>query len=166
MPQQQFRISLLFLGIIIISALFLGTIVFHFLEGWSFVDSFYFVSITATTVGYGDLTPTHPLSKMITVIYALSIVPFVLYVSSLIAEHQTHHVYHKLRGMEQKQHLQEAEIEKAEQRLAEQKHQMKEQEEEIERQEKKLKEQTKINEAQSKELGVVEDIMEDVLAKA
>ena len=38
-------------------------------EGWSFVDSLYFVMVTVTAVGYGDMTPTDNLSKIFTVVY-------------------------------------------------------------------------------------------------
>jgi len=40
-------------------------------EGWSWIDSFYFTVITLTTVGYGDLAPERALSKMFTVIIIL-----------------------------------------------------------------------------------------------
>jgi voltage-gated potassium channel len=35
------------------------------------LDAFYFSVITLTTVGYGDLSPTTPISKIFTVIYIL-----------------------------------------------------------------------------------------------
>lgn len=50
----------------------IGTGLYHWLEGWSWVDSFYFVIITLTTIGYGDLTPTTSLTKLITVFYGLN----------------------------------------------------------------------------------------------
>lgn len=40
------------------AAIALGTIGFHFLEGWSLPDSLYVTIQTVTTVGYGDVTPT------------------------------------------------------------------------------------------------------------
>ena len=46
--------------------------VFHWLEGWSWLDSIYFVVITFTTIGYGDFTPTTPLTKLITIFVALN----------------------------------------------------------------------------------------------
>ena len=47
----------------------LGTVVYRILEDWSWVDSFYFSSVTLTTVGYGDLSPTTTVSKLFTVFY-------------------------------------------------------------------------------------------------
>jgi len=46
--------------------------VFHWLEGWDWLDSIYFVIITFTTIGYGDLTPTTPLTKLITIFVAVN----------------------------------------------------------------------------------------------
>jgi voltage-gated potassium channel len=39
----------------------LGTVGFHFIEGWSWFDSFYMVLITVTTIGY---TEVHPLTHV------------------------------------------------------------------------------------------------------
>lgn len=50
----------------------LGTFVFHWLENWSLVDSFYFSVVSLTTVGYGDFTPTSSLTRIITVFYILN----------------------------------------------------------------------------------------------
>jgi len=47
----------------------LGTVVYRVLEDWSWVDSFYFSSVTLTTVGFGDLSPTTTVSKLFTVFY-------------------------------------------------------------------------------------------------
>jgi hypothetical protein len=45
----------------------IGAILFRWLEGWSWIDSFYFVIITLTMIGYGDFTPSSPLTKLITI---------------------------------------------------------------------------------------------------
>lgn len=174
------------LVITIIALLLFGTIVFHALEGWSFLDSFYFVSMTATTVGYGDFTPTHSLSKIITVFYSLTIVPFILYAFTVIAKFEVDRVSHQMHGIKVKQKEQETELERAERRLAENKRVLKEQQELIKKQEKELKKQEKVTRVQeeeivghqkkikkaekeikeqSEELEVVEDIVEDQIAK-
>lgn len=49
----------------------LGTVVYHFVEGWRWIDSFYFCVITLTTVGYGDMTPQTDAGKLFTVFYIL-----------------------------------------------------------------------------------------------
>jgi hypothetical protein len=49
-----------------------GTIAYHLLEEWSWVDSLYFSVVAVTTVGFGDLTPSTDVSKLFTVAYVLS----------------------------------------------------------------------------------------------
>jgi hypothetical protein len=58
--------------ILVSAALFIlatGTVVYHYLEDWSWVDSFYFSAVAVTTVGFGDLTPTTDGAKLFTVAY-------------------------------------------------------------------------------------------------
>ena len=52
--------------------------VFHRLEGWSWLDSFYFVVITFTTIGYGDIVPTLPITKIVTIFVGLNGVAILL----------------------------------------------------------------------------------------
>lgn len=47
----------------------IGAMLFHWLEGWSWIDSVCFVVITLTTIGYGGFTPTKPVTKIITIFY-------------------------------------------------------------------------------------------------
>jgi hypothetical protein len=57
------------LGVAAVLLLASGTVAFHAMEGWSWVDSFYFSAIAGTTVGFGDLTPTTDVSKLFSVLY-------------------------------------------------------------------------------------------------
>ena len=50
----------------------LATVVYRVVEDWSWVDSFYFSVVAATTVGFGDLSPTTDASKLFTVFYILA----------------------------------------------------------------------------------------------
>ncbi len=65
----------------VIALMVSGTILFHFLEGWSYIDSFYFLSVTITTIGYGDLCPTTDLTKILTVIYSFAGIGIILLVA-------------------------------------------------------------------------------------
>jgi len=55
-----------------------GALLYRWLEGWSWLDSIYFVMITLTTIGYGDLHPTTSLTKLITIFYSLNGVAILL----------------------------------------------------------------------------------------
>lgn len=51
------------------SLLLVGTLVFNRIEGWSYLDSFYFSAISLATVGYGDFAPHTAAGKLLTVFY-------------------------------------------------------------------------------------------------
>lgn len=150
--RKKLKESIILLIVTIIALLLFGTIVFHYLEGWSFINSFYFVSMTATTVGYGDFTPTHSLSKIITVCYSLTIVPFILYAFTVIAKFEVDRFGSQMHGIKRKQKEQETELEKAERKLSENKRLLKEQQKLINKQEKELKKQGKVSREQKEEL--------------
>ncbi len=42
----------------------LGTVFFHIVEGWGWLDSYFFTVITISTVGYGKLVPVTPLGMI------------------------------------------------------------------------------------------------------
>ncbi len=41
-----------------------GTIFFHWVEGWSWLDAYFFTVVTLSTVGYGNLVPVTALGKI------------------------------------------------------------------------------------------------------
>ena len=63
--KPKYRSVLIWMLLILLA----GTIFYHRIEGWSWVDSLYFSVITLATVGYGDLTPTTQSSKIFTMAY-------------------------------------------------------------------------------------------------
>jgi len=67
-PRTQIEASIIALTFLIV----LGTVVYHWIEGWSWISSFYFSVCTLTTVGYGDFYPTTELSRLFTAFYALT----------------------------------------------------------------------------------------------
>jgi len=56
----------------------LGTVVYHYIEGWSWLDSLYCSVITLTTIGYGDFSPQTDLGKIFTLLYIVVGVAFIL----------------------------------------------------------------------------------------
>jgi hypothetical protein len=55
-----------------LTVLLLGTLVYHWLEGWSYLDSLYFCVISLATVGYGDFTPTTEIGRAFTIVYVIN----------------------------------------------------------------------------------------------
>ena len=55
-----------------LGTLLIGTLAYHWLEGWNFLDSLYFCVVSLATVGYGDYTPTTPFAKLFTIGYLVN----------------------------------------------------------------------------------------------
>ena len=82
LDRSSLKGRLFILVVIIILLLITGSFVYHFFEGWSYVDSFYFSSISLATRGYGELHPTKTITKLFTVFYLFLGVAFILYTLS------------------------------------------------------------------------------------
>jgi hypothetical protein len=62
-----------------------GAFFYRGVEGWSVLDAIYFCVMTMSTVGYGDLVPTSPMSKIFTIVFTvLSIGIFAAVVSKVV----------------------------------------------------------------------------------
>lgn len=55
-----------------VTTLLFGTVVYHLLEGWNYLDSLYFCVISLATIGYGDFTPTTPIARAFTIVYVIN----------------------------------------------------------------------------------------------
>lgn len=51
------------------SVVAVGTVFFHYAEGWSWLDSYFFTVVTLSTVGYGELVPATPIGKIGTTVF-------------------------------------------------------------------------------------------------
>lgn len=49
----------------------IGTVTYHYLEGWNWLDSLYFSTITLTTIGFGDFAPQTDAGKIFTIVYII-----------------------------------------------------------------------------------------------
>jgi hypothetical protein len=72
--------------LLVMILLTIGTVLYSIIEGWSLIDSAYFTTITLTTIGYGDLVPTHTASKVITMFFAFAGVSIFVFAVTTITE--------------------------------------------------------------------------------
>jgi hypothetical protein len=77
---RRTRPILIYAAVIII----LGAALYHWLEGWGWLDSIYFVVITLTTIGYGDFHPTTSVTKIITIFYGLNGIMLILMMFDIV----------------------------------------------------------------------------------
>lgn len=61
----MFRLLLL----AVVGVLSFGTIFFHIVERWSWLNSYFFSVVTLSTVGYGDLVPQTSIGRFVTTLY-------------------------------------------------------------------------------------------------
>ena len=88
-------LRLLFLVLLLVPVVFFGTVFFHIVEGWSWIDSYFFSVVTLSTVGYGSLVPATTIGKIGTTIYiflGLGIFAFVIqqFGAYTAARHKAH----------------------------------------------------------------------------
>ena len=82
---MKMRWNLIFVVGVFFLAILGGTFAYSSVEGWNFLDSLYFVVVTITTIGYGDLVPVTSEGKIFTMFFAFFGVAMAFYILSLIS---------------------------------------------------------------------------------
>lgn len=67
--------------------LLIGTVAYHYIEGWRWLDAFYFSFITLTTIGFGDFAPQTDLGKLFTILYIIIGVGIILAFINTVYHH-------------------------------------------------------------------------------
>ena len=70
--------------LIFVLIVFAGSFAYHYVEGLSMLDSVYFVVITLTTIGYGDLAPLTDAGKIFTIFFSFFGIAFAFYIFSMM----------------------------------------------------------------------------------
>lgn len=65
-----------------------GTLFFRIVEGWSWLDSYFFTVVTLSTVGYGSLVPATATGKIGTTVFIFVGVGIVATIIQQVASHQ------------------------------------------------------------------------------
>lgn len=66
---DEFNLPITVALFILISYIFIGAVVYCMWEEWHFFASFYFVFISMSTIGFGDIVPQKPLCMFVTIVY-------------------------------------------------------------------------------------------------
>ncbi|XP_012153380.2 uncharacterized protein LOC100881627 isoform X1 [Megachile rotundata] len=66
---DEFNLPISVAIFILLGYIFIGATLFCLSEGWGFFESFYFVFISMSTIGFGDYVPKHPIYMMCSIIY-------------------------------------------------------------------------------------------------
>jgi uncharacterized membrane protein YfcA len=93
---EEITKSLVFAFLLLLILYLFGTLVYHNVEGWSWVDCIYFMTATFTTVGYGDLVPRSDAAKIFTVFFmwtGISIGFYMIYTISKYREEKLDHPF-------------------------------------------------------------------------
>lgn len=83
---RNLRTAILWLLLIYV----VGAYTFENVEGWSLIDSVYFITSTISTVGYGDITPKTGLGKLLAVLLIWTGISLAFYLIYSLAAYREH----------------------------------------------------------------------------
>jgi voltage-gated potassium channel len=93
---MRLRHHLIFSIILFLLVIGFGAYAYHIVEGWRILDSVYFVVVTITTIGYGDLIPITDLGKIFTIFFSFFGIAMAFYIIGIISSNLLKkHVSHK-----------------------------------------------------------------------
>ena len=95
--RSRLRSSLVFAIGALTSLVVVGTLVMKWIEGWSWISSFYFSVTTLATVGYGDLHPTHEASRLFVACYVIAGVTTALSAMTVVGKNYLAFIEYRLR---------------------------------------------------------------------
>lgn len=88
--------SVEYAALLIASLLLAGGVAYHYLEGWSWIDSFYFATVALTTVGFGDLVPSTDAAKIFTMIYLMAGIGIMFYTLTVLGRSYVANIFEKI----------------------------------------------------------------------
>ncbi|CAD7012282.1 unnamed protein product [Ceratitis capitata] len=66
---DEFNLPISVASFLLISYILIGALFYSMWEEWSYFEAFYFVFISMSTIGFGDLVPKHPVFMMCSILY-------------------------------------------------------------------------------------------------
>ncbi|XP_077275988.1 uncharacterized protein LOC143904884 [Temnothorax americanus] len=66
---DEFNLPISVAIVILLAYIFIGATLYSMWEAWNFFESFYFVFISMSTIGFGDYVPKHPIYMMCSIVY-------------------------------------------------------------------------------------------------
>ena len=68
---EEFQNILIIHVVLVVALIVVGSIIFWQEEGWTYAQSLHFSFVTMSTVGYGDIAPTKPGTKIFCMFYII-----------------------------------------------------------------------------------------------